>query len=100
MRRKKETNVNGEPTSKTRACTNNSKNVTRSQETRVRTVGSGEGKDSQSTARTRKWGHGGSEEAEEDDDDDDVELLAIAQASKFVSYVQKHGRKRRTCTGR
>ena len=31
------------------------------------------GKDSQSTTRTRKWGHGGSEEAEEDDDD--VELL-------------------------
>jgi hypothetical protein len=41
----------------------------------------------------------GSEEAKEDDDDD-VELLAIAQASTFISYVRRHGRKRRTCTGR
>jgi hypothetical protein len=42
MRRKKETNLNGDPTSKAHACTNDSENVTGSQETRVRTVGNGE----------------------------------------------------------
>jgi hypothetical protein len=39
MVREKETNLNGDPTIKTRACTNNSEGVTESQEMRVRTVG-------------------------------------------------------------
>ena len=52
MRRKKETNLNGNPTSKTRACTNDSENVTGSQETRVRTVGNGK------ETRSGRWDGG------------------------------------------
>jgi hypothetical protein len=94
--------VNSKPMSKTCTCTNDSKNITRSQETRVGTVGSGEGKDSQSTTRTRKWGHGGSEEAEEEDDDDDVELLAIAQAAQAAEVTLEpakfRGKRWHSCT--
>ena len=42
MRRKKETNLTGDPMSKTRTCTNDSENVTRSQESGATAVGDGE----------------------------------------------------------
>ena len=43
MRRKKKINLNDDPSSKTRVCTNDSENITGSQETRVGTVGNREG---------------------------------------------------------
>jgi len=96
MRWKKDTYLNGDPMSTTRPCTNDSENVAGSRETRVRTVGNGDEKDSQVTTRTGKWGHR-SEEAKEDDDDD-MELLN-AKASTFVNYEYENmRRKRRTCT--
>jgi hypothetical protein len=94
-----------DPTSKEGQYTNDSEDITRSQETRARTVEE-RGHDSRSTTRTGGWGDGGSEEGKEEEDNNnndnnDMELLVDAQALTFISYVGKHGAEERpTCPGR
>jgi len=93
MRRKKETNLNSDPTSKTRACTNNSENVTGSQETRVRTVGNGE--ETQSGRWDGGWFAVDKRELKRGGIVEVKRSQKIMLASTFVSYVYESMRRKR-----
>jgi hypothetical protein len=85
MRRKKEPNLNGDPSSKTRrACTNDDENVTARQETKEGTVGNGEQR-----RQERRKGHSW-QSINENKERGNMEVLTSktkSLASKFVSYL-------------
>lgn len=77
---RKKTNPNSDPTSKTRPCTNDDENVTGSQETRVRTVGSGEGR----IRSRRELGNGGMVEVKKPNHGTDHQHTGCPQAYQVV----------------
>jgi hypothetical protein len=85
MRRKKEKNLNSDPSSKTRACTNDDENVTARQETREETVGNGElrrqgrrkGHSWQSTNENKERGNSGDSDVEDEDAGFEVRQLPV-----------------------